>query len=60
MAHSWYYDLTPDKKHGTDDTGCLVWLCEQCARDLRLDVEFASTDADRDAPCDQCNASVGD
>jgi hypothetical protein len=58
--HAWYYDQTPDKKYSDDPEGNLVWVCDRCARDLRLEVEFAGTDVDKDAPCDICNHAVGD
>ena len=55
MTCHWYYDLTDDHRHSGDEESQLVWLCPDCARRLRDNVQFAgSDDLLHDLPCWEC------
>jgi hypothetical protein len=56
MDHNWYYDLTDDHELSQDPESLLVWLCDQCAKELDEKVQFAGTDSHYDGPCWQCGA----
>ena len=63
MTHTWYYDLTEDRRHSGDPESLLVWLCDDCANRLAAEVQFAGTDGgDEHIACDvacwQCDKPI--